>query len=101
MLVFNRPDLTAELLAIVRDARPSTLLIVADGPRAAVGTDVQACAEVRAIATNVDWPCDVITEFASENLGCERRVASGITWAFELVDHAIILEDDIRPDPTF
>jgi hypothetical protein len=101
LFVFNRPDLTEALLAIVRDARPRTLLVVADGPRATVATDIEACAQVRAIATNVDWPCDVITEFAPENLGCERRVSSGITWAFELVDHAILLEDDIRPDPSF
>lgn len=101
LFVFNRPDLTEALLAIVRDVRPRTLLVVADGPRPAVAADVEACAQVRAIATNVDWPCDVVTEFAPENLGCERRVASGITWAFEMVDRAIILEDDIRPDPSF
>ena len=77
------------------------LLIVADGPRPSVATDIEACAQVRAIATNVDWPCDVVTEFASENLGCERRVTTGMTWAFEQVDRAIMLEDDIRPDASF
>lgn len=39
--------------------------------------------------------------FSNHNLGCRRRVASGITWAFKHVDRAIILEDDCVPDRTF
>ena len=35
------------------------------------------------------------------NLGCRRRVVSGLDWAFEQVDEAIILEDDILPDLSF
>ncbi len=29
------------------------------------------------------------------------RPATGLTWAFEQVDRAIVLEDDCVPDPTF
>jgi hypothetical protein len=34
-------------------------------------------------------------------MGCRLRLASGITWAFELVDKAIILEDDTVPSGSF
>jgi hypothetical protein len=34
-------------------------------------------------------------------MGCRRRVASGLGWAFEQVEQAIILEDDCLPHPTF
>lgn len=34
-------------------------------------------------------------------MGCKRRMASGITWVFEQVEEAIILEDDCVPDSTF
>jgi hypothetical protein len=34
-------------------------------------------------------------------LGSRRRVASGISWAFSLVEEAIILEDDCLPDQSF
>ena len=35
------------------------------------------------------------------NLGCKKRVSSGIDWIFEQVQEAIILEDDCLPEPTF
>jgi hypothetical protein len=41
---------------------------------------------VRAIAEKVDWPCDVHGNYAEENMGCGRRVASGIAWGFEQVE---------------
>jgi hypothetical protein len=39
--------------------------------------------------------------FSETNLGCRVRCASGITWAFTLVDKAIILEDDTLPSTSF
>jgi hypothetical protein len=39
--------------------------------------------------------------FASANLGCMRRISSGLDWAFKKVEEAIILEDDCLPHPTF
>ena len=55
----------------------------------------------RAIIDGVDWPCEVLRNFAETNMGCGKRVASGLDWAFRLVDEAIILEDDCLPDPSF
>jgi hypothetical protein len=49
----------------------------------------------------VDWPCKVLTDFAKSNLGCKQRVSTALTWVFERVERAIILEDDCLPDPTF
>jgi len=43
----------------------------------------------------------VITHYADTNMGCKLRVSSGISWIFEQVEEAIILEDDCLPDPTF
>lgn len=98
-LVFNRPDLTARVLEQIRAARPPTLLVVADGPRP---DDHARVAAVRAlIEAGVDWPCDLRREYATANLGCGPRVASGLDWAFSQVEEAIILEDDCRPDPSF
>ncbi|MES2695359.1 MAG: glycosyltransferase family 2 protein [Verrucomicrobiota bacterium] len=39
--------------------------------------------------------------YAEANLGCRARISSGLTWAFGLVEEAIILEDDCYPDPSF
>jgi hypothetical protein len=100
-LVFNRPDLTARVFETIRAARPDKLLIVADGPRPNRLSDDALCTETRRIVSAVDWPCDVRTNFAPSNMGCRDRVASGIDWAFSLVEEAIILEDDCLPEMSF
>jgi hypothetical protein len=49
----------------------------------------------------VDWDCAVLTNYSEENLGCRRRVSSGLDWVFSLVESAIVLEDDCLPHPSF
>jgi len=101
LLIFNRPDTTSKVLAKIAQARPSKLLVVADGPRAdRPGEDAQ-CQATRALIERVDWDCDVLTHYAETNLGCRQRVSSGLDWAFSLVEQAIILEDDCVPHSTF
>lgn len=98
--VFNRPDHTARTFAAIAAARPSQLLIVGDGPRADRPGETDRCAQVREIVSRVDWDCDVRTNYSAENLGCKRRVSSGLDWLFEQAPEAIVLEDDCVPDPT-
>jgi hypothetical protein len=99
--VFNRPDTTARVFEAIAAARPATLLVVADGPRANRSGEAALCAAAREIVRKVDWPCRVLTDFAVENLGCRRRISSGVDWVFSEVDEAIFLEDDCLPDPCF
>jgi hypothetical protein len=101
LLIFNRPDTTERVFNAIANARPPKLLVVADGPRPHREGEAELCAQTRAIINRVDWDCEVITEFADSNMGCKRRVASGIDWIFEQVEEAIILEDDCLPDPSF
>lgn len=76
-------------------------MLVADGPRENRPDDQEKCATVRAIVEQVDWPCEVQKNFAETNLGCKRRVSSGLDWVFEQAEEAIILEDDCLPTPSF
>ena len=99
--VFNRPEPTARVFARIAAARPSRLLVVADAPRPGRPGEAERCAEVREIVSRVDWDCDVLTNLADRNLGCRRRVASGLDWVFANAESAIILEDDCLPEPTF
>ncbi len=101
LIVFNRPETTARIFAAVREARPNYLLIVADGPRTDRPDDAALCAEVRRIVEQIDWPCEVLKNYSDINLGCSVRPATGITWVFEQVNEAIILEDDCLPEPSF
>jgi hypothetical protein len=101
LLIFNRPDTTARVFEAIAKAKPSKLLVVADGPRPDRLGEADKCAQTRAIINNVDWDCEVITNYSPINLGCKKRVASGLDWIFELVEEAIILEDDCLPEHSF
>lgn len=100
-LIFNRPETTARVFEIIRKARPPQLLVVADGPRPDRPGESERCAAARAIIDGVDWPCEVFTNFSSVNLGCRNRISSGLSWVFDTVEEAIILEDDCLPHPDF
>lgn len=100
-LVFNRPDVTARVFEAVREARPERLFVAADGARADRPGEAELCAQTRAIATAIDWPCELVTLFRDENLGCRRAVSGAISWFFEHVEDGIILEDDCVPDHSF
>jgi hypothetical protein len=100
-LIFNRPDTTARVFAEIRRAGPPKLLVVADGPRAGRKGEEELVETTRAIIDQVDWPCEVLKNYSDVNLGCKKRVSSGIDWIFSTVEEAIILEDDCLPDPSF
>lgn len=99
LIIFRRPDLTARVFEAIAEARPPMLLVVSD--KATTPEDEAKCLASRAILDRIDWPCDLRTNFASEHMGCRRRVSSGLNWVFDQVEEAIILEDDCLPHPTF
>ncbi|MCA1990568.1 MAG: class I SAM-dependent methyltransferase [Coleofasciculus sp. S288] len=101
LMIFKRPDTTAKVFEAIRQAKPPKLLVVADGPRADRPGEAEKCAAARAIIDHVDWDCEVLTNYSDINLGCRKRVSSGLNWVFELVEEAIVLEDDCLPHPTF
>jgi hypothetical protein len=100
-IIFKRPEETQRVFAEIRKVKPPKLLVVADGPRSdRPGEDLQ-CAAARAIIDQVDWECEVLRNYADTNLGCRKRVSSGLDWVFDTVEEAIIIEDDCLPDNTF
>lgn len=101
LVVFNRPYTTRRVFEAIRQARPRRLYIAADGPRPGVETDVYNCAEVRKIADDVDWPCEVKKLYRETNLNCGRGPSSAFTWFFTHEEEGIILEDDCLPSPSF
>ncbi|MBN9600218.1 MAG: hypothetical protein J0G28_11165 [Afipia sp.] len=101
LLIFKRPDTTAEVLKAIRQAKPRVLYIAADGPRSTVVGEDAACRQAREAALAVDWDCDVQTLFRDENLGCRRSVSGALDWFFSHEEQGIILEDDCVPHPSF
>ena len=97
--VFNRPLLTARVFSAIRELKPSRLFLVADGARNA--EEAGACEATRSVISDIDWDCDVKTSFSDVNLGCRRRMSSGIDWVFSQTEQAILLEDDCLPEQSF
>lgn len=85
----------------IRRAGPRRLFLIADGPREERPGDAKACGAARAVVRRVDWECEVLEDFAPRNMGCGRRVSTGISWVFAHVERAIILEDDCLPHLSF
>ena len=100
-IIFNRPELTSAVFAAIAKAKPKVLLLISDGPRESVVGELETVLLCREIATQVDWPCEVLTNFSDSNLGCRDRVSSGLDWVFTNVEEAIILEDDCLPSEDF
>ncbi|TAE31405.1 MAG: glycosyltransferase family 2 protein [Candidatus Kapaibacterium sp.] len=102
MIIFNRPETTQPVFEAIRKARPSKLLVVADGARTNREGEQERCEEARRLVLEgVDWECEVKTNIAPQNLGCRGRVSSGLDWVFQEEEEAIILEDDCLPHPGF
>ena len=101
IIVFNRPDTVRQLLGRLADLRPRRLFVIGDGPRPRKAGEAELVAAVRDQVSRIGWPCDVLTDYSPENLGCRRRVVSGLDWVFRHVDEAVILEDDCLPTKSF
>jgi hypothetical protein len=99
--VFRRPDLTAIVFEAIRTYRPEKLILVADGARTSKAGEMELVTRTRQIVEQVDWPCEVFRNFANTNLGLRERILSGLDFAFQHVDRAIILEDDCLPSGDF
>lgn len=100
-MIFNRPELTRASFERIRRARPPRLYVAADGPRPEQPDDERLCAQARAIATAVDWPCAVQSMFRKRNLGLRAACTSAISWFFQHEPEGVILEDDCLPQPDF
>lgn len=100
-LIFNRPDKTKQVFEAIRKAKPPRLYVAADGPRAEKAGEAKKCEEVRRIAMQVNWDCEVKTLFKEKNLGCRIGISSSIDWFFENEEEGIILEDDCLPNSSF
>jgi hypothetical protein len=101
LVAFRRPDLTRQAFDVLRRVQPPALYIALDAPRPSRLGEAAACAEVKSVLRNIDWPCTVHRNYAEANLGSGGRVPSAISWVFEQEEECIILEDDILPSESF
>lgn len=101
-IVFNRLDTTQRVFEQIRLAQPKELFIISDGPRKNKLDDLEKVKKVREfIEEHIDWDCKLYKNYSDENMRCGKRIFSGLTWVFQHVEQAIILEDDCLPTQSF
>lgn len=101
IVFFNRPACLKEVFEAVANAKPSKLFLIQDGAREGNAKDAENIQKCREIVEQIDWNCQVTKIYSDVNLGCGKRVSSGITEAFKTVDRLMILEDDCVPSESF
>lgn len=99
LVIYKRPDLTRRALEVIAAAKPSRLLVAADGPR--TEAEAEACARTRAVVADFESPCEVVTQYAEGNMGCGVRVHTAISWGFSEHEELVVLEDDCLPNASF
>lgn len=100
-IFFARPDVFAKSFSRIKEARPRILLLWQDGPREGHPNDMENIEACRKIASDIDWECEVYTNYHEKNMGCDPSTHYAHKWAFTIVDKCIILEDDIVPSMSF
>ena len=101
LIIYNRPELTQKTFLAIRKVKPKRFIIISDGPKYNDKSDEINVNNCLSIIEEIDWECDLIIDKSSFNLGCLRRVVTGINFVFTQVEKAIILEDDCLPTIDF
>jgi len=98
---FCRPHTLKRVFEAVKQARPSILFLISDGPREHVPTDKANVAASRKIVENIDWDCEVHRLYFDTNQGMYKTGRDAREFIFKRVDRIIRLEDDILPSQSF
>jgi hypothetical protein len=101
LITFNRPKKTKIVFEAIKMFKPSKLYVFNDGGRVANKEDKESRKQIKKIIEDVDWDCELFTNYSKKNLGCGKAVTSAISWAFTEEDRLIILEDDCVPSINF
>ena len=101
LFVFNRVECAYKVFEAIRSYKPKKLFLVSDGARVDRNGEKELVEEVRKLSEKVDWDCELYTNYADHNMGCDARIVSGLNWVFTHVDRTIVLEDDCLPSEQF
>lgn len=101
LITFNRPTYVKQLISALRKSKVNKIYVFKDGPRPNNIDDMKASQEIEDLISSIDWNCQVITNYMTNNLGCGYGPFSAISWAFQFEDRLIILEDDCIPSEPF
>lgn len=100
LFIFKRSETLEVIFERIRDYKPNKIYLIADFGRNE--HEIELCKSTRNKALSlIDWKCDVIKNFSTENKGVYDRIGKGAAWVLERELSAIFLEDDNYPSRSF
>ncbi|MDD3107334.1 MAG: glycosyltransferase family 2 protein [Bacilli bacterium] len=99
LFIFRRLK-AIEVMKRIAEVKPKKLYLLGDNGR--TDQEKMEVAECRRLVENeINWNCEVIKNYATENRGVYENIGLGAKWVFEQEEKAIFLEDDNLPETTF
>lgn len=99
---FCRPDTLEKTFACIKEARPSKLFLISDGPRSNNLNDVDGVSKCRELVeVMLDWECEVVKIYNNENKGLFVTYFESMAKVFEKVEFCIFMEDDVEVSQSF
>lgn len=100
LIFFKRIEKTIQVLDRIAQVRPKKLYLISDGARNDEERElVEECR--RQVDSRIDWNCEVIRDYAMENVGVYDRIGLGALRVLSREKSAIFLEDDNLPEISF
>lgn len=98
--VWTRSECQKKQFDVIKEAKPSILLLVSDGGRNETEWDL-IFNNRKIITDNINWNCVVYTLYFNKNYGMYGRMDIMNRFIWSVVDRCIMLEDDIIPSISF
>lgn len=100
LITFKRTDTVLQIIERVKVVQPQKIYILSDQGRNSEEIEmVEKCR--KEIESAINWPCNVIKNYAEKNRGVHANIGLGAKWVFQREKYAIFLEDDNLPEITF
>ncbi|MBQ4571485.1 MAG: glycosyltransferase family 2 protein [Bacilli bacterium] len=89
-----------EIIKRISCVKPNKIYLMADSGRNAIEKkQVDECR--KAVESAIDWPCEIIKNYAEKNRGVYKNIGEGAIWVLKREKWAIFLEDDNLPEISF
>ncbi len=100
LFMFQRKDAVLRIIERISHVKPKKMYLISDqGRNEDEKQRVKECRE--AVENAINWECEVIKDYASENRGVFGNIGMGAMRVFQHEETAIFLEDDNLPEVTF
>lgn len=93
-IAYCRPEYARQSFDAIKRAKPKKLYFYSNIAREGHADEIKRNNEVRAMAKEVDWDCELKTYFRDEYLDMYPSLWTAIDWVFSNEEKAIVIEED-------